>query len=373
MARICADVRMVNNSGIGVYIRQYIRYMLTNTPNQIILLGRRAELAAHFGEFSSWQHIEADFPIYSVQEQLHLPRLIPACDVFWSPHYNIPLLPIRARRRLVTVPDVFHLAHLETFPFAQKVYARLVMNAAVRFSDRVTTISQFSAREIIRLTAVRSAKVRTIPLGLDTGLFRRVSDKSVQQRVRTKYSLPDKYILFVGNVKPNKNLRTLVDAFARILPKIPDCHLLIAGKKDGFITGDASLFEQISENPDLARRVSFSGYVDIDDLPVLYSMAAVFGFPSLYEGFGFPPLEAMACGCPVVASDRASIPEVSGDAALYADPTDAALFADALYRALTDESLQSVLVRKGYQQILKYDWTQSGQQFMAEIDTLLTT
>ncbi len=371
MTRICVDARMIHNSGIGVYIRYYIQYLLANTPYQVILLGRRTELTVQFGAFPAWEHIEADFPIYSVREQMELPRLIPACDVFWSPHYNVPLLPIRARRRLVTVPDVFHLAHVETLTVAQRAYARLVTNAAVWLADRIMTISQFSADEIIRLTVAKPAKVQVIRLGLDTSLFRRVNDKAIQQRVRSKYGLPDQYILFVGNVKPNKNLRILVEAFAHVASELPGCHLLIAGKKDGFITGDQELFKKVKETPVLSGRILFSGYVDLADLPVLYSMATVFGFPSMYEGFGFPPLEAMACGCPVVASDRASIPEISGSAALYADPTNARLFADALYRVLTDDSLRAAMIEEGYRQVSTYDWTESGKAFVAGVDTLL--
>lgn len=371
MARVCIDARMIHNSGIGVYIRHYVQYMLGHTPYQITLLGRKDELNAQFGQFANWEHIEADFPIYSVQEQFQLPRLIPACDVFWSPHYNIPLLPVRARKRLVTVPDVFHLAHLDTLSLVQKLYARVVTNAAVRLSDRITTISQFSAREIARLTAVAPTKVRAIPLGLDTSLFRRVDNERVRQEVRRKYNLPDQYILFVGNVKPNKNLRTLVEAFARLASEWPDCRLLIAGKKGGFINGDKALFARIDADPVLSQRVAFSGYVDLDDLPVLYSMAAVFGFPSLYEGFGFPPLEAMACGCPVVASDRGSIPEVCGPAAHYVNPAQADDVARGLREVLIDGSLRNQLIQNGYERVQRYTWPQSQRQFVAEVQSLL--
>ncbi|WP_374758086.1 glycosyltransferase family 4 protein [Fibrella forsythiae] len=361
---------MIHNSGIGVYIRHYLNYLLSKEAFVVTLLGRRKELTEAFGQFSNWKYVEADFPIYSIQEQIKLPLLIPSCDIFWSPHYNIPMLPIRANKRLVTVPDVFHIAHLETLTTAQKLYASTVTRAAVRLSDRIITISDFSAREITRLTGVLANKVVTIPLGLDRNLFKRVDDGLVRDRVRRKYQLPKQYILFVGNVKPNKNLQQLVEGFARLLTKLPDYYLLIVGKKDGFITGDKRLIDRIDTDPALAKKVSFSGYVDLVDLPVLYSMADVFAFPSIYEGFGFPPLEAMACGCPVVASNRSSIPEVCGTAAYYIDPVDAEDMEKGLWNVLTDETLRQRLIASGQAHVNQFDWGQSQQRFAAEIEKL---
>ena len=370
MPLICIDARMVNNSGIGVYIRNYISFLLKQKNFRLILIGNQKELINHFDIPTKWQLTESNIPIYSVQEQLKLPFFIPACDVFWSPHYNIPLLPIRAKKRLVTIPDVFHLAHADTLSISQGLYARLVTNSAAKLSDKIITISHFSEQEIIRLTGVDSTKIKTIYLGLDTALFRYIQSEAVRQQVRKKYQLPKRYILFVGNVKPNKNLRALVDAFAKIAQEFSDLHLLIAGKKDGFITGDRTLFDKIDANPILKERVVFSGYVDNDDLPVLYSMAEVFAFPSLYEGFGFPPLEAMACQCPVVASDRASIPEICGDAALYVNPEDIDDLADGIRRVLTDEECRKKLVAAGLAKVQEYNWLTSQQQFVEEVHRL---
>jgi glycosyltransferase involved in cell wall biosynthesis len=361
---------MVNNSGIGVYTRKYIDFLLADNTINVGLIGKENELVPYFGLPQRWHLIEADIPIYSVQEQVKLPLLIPACDLFWSPHYNIPLLPIKAKKRLVTIPDVFHLAHLGSLTIAQRMYAKLVTNAAAWQSDKILTISTFSEREIVRYTGIKEDKIKTIYLGLDRRLFRYIADEHIQQRVREQYQLPKRYILFVGNVKPNKNLRALINAFAKLAGTIPDVYLLIAGKKDGFITGDSTLFAQIEQNDVLKKRIVFSGYVANEDLPVLYSMASVFAFPSLYEGFGFPPLEAMACQCPVVASDRASIPEICGDAAFYVNPTNINDLADGIQRVLTDSSCRKQLVEAGIRKVHQYDWLHSQQQFMQEVQQL---
>lgn len=367
----CADVRMIHNSGIGVYIREYIKYIVQkNVFDKVTLIGKPELVKRYFGQFVNWDCVEADFPIYSITEQLKLPGLIPVCDLFWSPHYNIPLLPIKAKKRLATIPDIFHLAHASTLPFKQQVYARIVTNAAVKLSNKVVTISDYSAQEIKRLTGVSGSKVETVLLGLDTSEFKSVQSQGIQQQVRSIYSLPERYILFVGNVKPHKNLQTLVDAFALLMQSQPDLHLLIAGKKEGFITGDKELFERIEKNEILAKRIKFSGYVEAEHLPVIYNMASLFVFPSLYEGFGFPPLEAMACGCPVVASNRASIPEICGESALYIDPTDPVAMAQGIEKAITDKYLRDDLVNKGLAQVQKYKWEDSSKQFVEVIRSM---
>lgn len=366
----CADARMVNNSGIGVYIRQYITFLLINETAEITLIGRDGELKHYFGQFLNWQHIEADFPIYSLTEQLRLPLLIPACDVFWSPHYNIPLLPIRARRHLVTIPDVYHLAYYNTLSPAQKLYARVVANAAVRKADKITTISRYSKQEIKRFTGAADAKIEVLYLGIDNQLFRPIDSPADRDRARTRYALPDQYILFVGNVKPNKNLRRLVDGFALLLTELPDLTLVITGKQEGFITGDPALFARIRADDRLASRIVFTGFVDTEDLPVLYSMAHLFAFPSIYEGFGFPPLEAMACGCPVLASNASSIPEICGAAAHYVDPLNPDAIAEGLRVVATDAALRRTLVNAGHAQCRRYDWAESSGRFVALVDKL---
>lgn len=365
----CADARMINNSGIGVYIQHTLAEVLTNSTYTLTLLGRRAELAAYF-DSGTYRHIEADFPIYSWQEQAYLPLLIPVCDIFWSPHFNVPIGFIRAGKRVATIHDVYHLAFPKSFSLMKRSLAKLLFRQAYSRSNLLLTVSEFSAEEI-RTRIGRAATIRVIYNGIDHQLFRPVTSAVIQQHVRERYGLPNQFVLFVGNVKPNKNIRALVLAFKLLLNNLPDHYLLIVGKKEGFITGDHELFRQIGTDPRLNERVVFTGYVATDDLPVLYSLASVFAFPSLYEGFGFPPLEAMACGCPVVASDRASIPEICGQAALYVNPDDSERFADELYRVITNAYVRSLLVKQGYEQAATYDWKKAGQEFMEAINALI--
>jgi glycosyltransferase involved in cell wall biosynthesis len=368
---LCIDARMINNSGIGVYINNYIRYFLEKTPYHVILLGKNIELNKYFGNYTNWEYIEADFPIYSFSEQIKLPLIIPECDVFWSPHYNIPLLPIKAKKRIVTIPDTFHLAYKHLFSIHKQWYAQLVMNQAVKLADQVITISNYSRQEIIRYTGCPLDHIITIYLGIDNELFQPTSDAIRLEQVKKRYDIPDRFILFVGNVKPNKNLSTLVKSLLLVVSHQPDIYLVIVGKKEGFLNGDSELFDIISQNAILLKHIIFTNYVAFEDLPVLYSLATVFAFPSFYEGFGFPPLEAMACDCPVVASDAASIPEICGDAVYYVSPEKPESMAKGLIEVLNNQQERLDLVKRGRNQFLRYNWGVSAYKFEQVVSSLM--
>lgn len=312
---ICVDARMFHASGIGTYLQNLLP-SLAETFN-LILIGNREEI-----KIRNVDIISTNLPVYSIQDLLRFSQLIPKCDIFWSPHYNVPLLPIKAKKRLVTIHDIFHLAFFKTLSLKQKIYAKLLLNAAVKRSDHIITVSEFSKSEIINYLKVNPDKITVIPNGVNHVQFRVMHDLEIRKAVQTHYQLPPRFILYVGNVKPHKNLLNLVKAFACVKEQLPEVDLVIVGKKEGFITGDNALFTFLEQDKNLAARVTFTGYVASEDLPVLYNLADLFVFPSLYEGFGLPPLEAMACGCPVLVSDRASMPEICGEHVDYIDPLD---------------------------------------------------
>ena len=361
---ICLDTRMLHASGIGVYLQNLIPAL--SEVFRLTLIGNEKELKHYSAEV-----IYADIPIYSIAEILRLPSQVPDCDIFWSPHYNVPLLPVKARKRLVTIHDVYHLAYFRTLSLKQKLYAKIMMQAAVRKSDHMISVSAFSKGEIVRYTGTSPDKITVVHNGIDHDLFRPVRDAGVKQAVRQKYQLPDKFLLFVGNVKPHKNLLTFINAFDRIRGQLPEHSLLIVGKKEGFITGDTSLHERIRQSPELEGRISFTGFVDNEDLPVIYSMAELFVFPSLYEGFGLPPLEAMACGCPVLVSNRASMPEACGDAASYVNPEDTGTMGDAILNMLDMSEVEKEnSVKRGIERARTFTWEQSLQKHIALIRNL---
>ncbi|MBA9077846.1 glycosyltransferase family 4 protein [Rufibacter quisquiliarum] len=373
MPSIVIDARMVNSSGIGVYIKQTIPYLLPLA--KVIVLGRKEELQK-FSWAPQVTIIPISAPIYSIKEQVELCWKIPTCDVFWSPHYTTPLLPIRAKRRLVTIHDTYHLAYRQNLTLKQKIYATLFLNAAVRVADQVVTVSNFSKKEITHYTHCAPEKVTVIHSGVDKSIFH--EDFSATQIKELRSQLPalpkQDYLLYVGNVKPHKNLKTLLAAYALLpLALRQKFHLVIVGQKQGFLTPDQEVFKQLERQPELKNFVHFTGFVPDSLLPLLYKCASLSVFPSIYEGFGLPPLESMACGCPVVASTSASIPEVCGDAVLYFDALNVDQLRQQMERVLQDQPLQAELIQKGRERCLKFSWEASSLKHVQLFKKLLET
>lgn len=359
--KLTIDFRMHNASGIGTYIKNMISYLIDRFD--IVLLVNSGEIQK-YDFYKKVEIIECDSKIYSIKEQFELFFKIPKCDIFWSPHYNVPLLPIKANRRVVTIHDVFHLAFYETLSLKQKLYAKLVINQATNRSDKILTVSQFSVDEIIKYTNTRK-NIEVIHNAIDFDKFEVIKDKSKIELVKAKYKLPNKFLLFVGNVKPHKNLNNLLLAIKDL-----EINLVIVGKKDGFITGDDNISCLIKKS-NLENRVFFTGYVDDDDIPAIYNLAKVFVFPSIYEGFGIPPLEAQACGCPVISSNVASLPEVGGvNSVLYCDPYSVNDIKEKIELVLNDENLQNELRAKGFENIKRFSWEESARKIIEVIERL---
>lgn len=352
--RICVDARMILSSGIGTLIQNFL--INFKSEFDLILIGEESKISPFISYKWRVTLIETHIKIYSLQEQIFFVRNIPECDLFWSPHYNVPLLPIKAKRRVVNINDVFHLAFSSEMTLSQRLYSNIVIRGASKMSDLIITISNFSKSEIEKYVPQSKSKMEVIYCGVDTRLFSQAKDEHLLNQVKQKYELPSKYILCVGNIKPHKNLKRLIEALSLIGEKLEDYNLVIVGKKEGFITGDPLLFKLIDDNKFLRDRVKFTGYVPNSDLPYIYSMASLFIFPSYYEGFGLPPLEAMACGCPTLVSNVASMPEICGDAAQYFNPYDTVDMADKILKALSNNS-NSEYVNKGLERCKIFSWT----------------
>jgi len=369
MHTLFIDCRMIDFSGIGTYLQNLIPSIFGHFS--ITLLGDVGRMKG----FSFHKHgkiVKFASPIYSLKEQILYPFKIKKTDIFWSPHYNVPVVPVRAHRRVVTIHDLNHLVFAKNLSMKQKVYARVMLRRAVHISDSIITDSQFTSSELIKYTRVQSNKLNMISLGVDTVLFRRIENKEMILNVQKRYAIPERYILYVGNVKPHKNLVRLVEALKKLLANgTNNVYLVIIGRKEGFISRDTMLFSLLESDKMLKERVFFTGFVQQEDLPVLYSLARVFVFPSLYEGFGLPPLEAMACGCPCIVSNSSSIPEVCGDAVLYFDPHDTDDLAVKISKVMTDESLSLELVKKGYRRIKHFTWEKTAEKHIKLFNEVL--
>ena len=351
---------MHNASGIGTYIKNIIPFLVDRFT--VILLGSKNEIS-QYNFYNKVKIIECSSNIYSIKEQFELFNKIPQCDIFWSPHYNIPLLPIKAKKRMVTIHDVFHLAFYDSLSFKQKLYAKLVINQAVKKSDIILTVSEFSKSEIMKYTKI-SKQIDIVHNAIDFDKFKVIDDMQRLLDIKEKYNLPNNFLLFVGNVKPHKNIKNLLLAIKDL-----NQNLVIVGKKGGFITGDSEIEDMIRNN-NLEDKIFFTGFVEDEDIPVIYNLAKIFVFPSLYEGFGIPPLEAQACGTPVISSNIASLPEVGEDSVIYCTPEKSSDIKEKIELVLDDISLQKELVVKGSKNIKRFSWEKSAENIIEIIERL---
>lgn len=297
---------------------------------------------------------------YGIREQFAVLRCIPqGTNLFWSPHYNIPVL--YQGNMLVTVHDVLHLAMPQYAKGVLKqTYARAMFRAVRHHAQAVICVSDFTVAELQRLTPPSPQIVRRIYDGVDNSWFQVSETLSPHARP---------YLLYVGNVKPHKNLRTLLDAFGRVKESIAE-DLIIVGKREGFIFGDDNISEYAR---DFGKRVMFTGYVSDNLLHQYVAHATALVFPSLYEGFGLPAVEAMAVGCPVLASNAASIPEVCGDAALYCDARNPDDLAAKMRRITHDAELRETLRHRGRQRARMFSLDRCADETCVVIEEVLAT
>ena len=292
-----------------------------------------------------------------------------AVDVFFMPHLNFIGLSVGAKN-LLTVHDLSFLKYPEFFSARKNFWHRMVKAKKLlkRFS-LVIAVSENTKRDIVELGGINPDKVRVIYSGVGEE-YKKLPLINYQfsvKRVRDKYNLPERFILYLGTIEPRKNVDGIIRAYnqLRVMScELRDYKLIIAGARGWkseniYREWDKSAFK---------NDIKFLGYVEPDDKIYLYNLASVFIYPSFYEGFGFPPLEAMACGVPVVASFASSLPEVVGDAALMVDPYNINDLAGALEKVLVDENLKNKLIARGLEQAKKFSWRETARAYLSELN-----
>lgn len=359
--KIAFDLRRIRNPGIGRYMTCLAEAVMAQAPEHeyLIILPPGAEemITVQAGVAKK---ISSSLRYYSLSEQIVLPHLLRRhrVDLLHSPHFNLPLL--RPCPTVVTIHDVIYLACKQDMPSRLgRLYYHGMMAASVRLSDRVLADSEFSKKDIVQRLHADPKKIEVIYPAVHPG-FERVSDEASLGRVLSKFALDEEYILYTGIYKPRKNHAGLLRAFREFLKKGTRAKLVIAGPLN---EGEAAL-RRLADELGVGQRVIFAGFVPDSDLPALYSCARVYACPSLYEGFGFTVLEAMACGTPVVCSAETSLPEVAGDAALYADPRSPAEFAAALQRAFSDGDLRAQLIQEGFKNCRRFSWENAARRVL---------
>ena len=355
--RVAIDARKLHDFGIGTYTRNLLRHLARiDRDSEYLLLCHQPDLGIGAQLGPNFRTVLEPSPNYSVREQIHVPWLLhrERPDVFHAPHYVLP--PAVGCRSLVTIHDCIHLVFPQYLPNrAAYVYAKASMWSAARRSNRILTVSEASKRDIIRFLNVPPEKIVVVHNAIDER-FRVTPSEEAIARVRERYQLDHRFVLYVGNIKPHKNLVRLIEAFDRLRKcGFDELTLLIIGDE---ISKLPALRRAVHSHK-LHKHVRFLGYLPDETLAVLYRLAVVFVFPSLSEGFGLPPIEAMACGAPVVTSNVSSLPEVTGGAAVLVDPYDVESIADGIARVLNNPALREELRVKGIARALDFSWERS--------------
>jgi glycosyltransferase involved in cell wall biosynthesis len=298
-----------------------------------------------------WQRLRLPLPVQLVTGRL---------DLYHSPDFVLP--PVGGTPTVLTVHDLSFLRLPQFFVPAFRTYLETAVTRAVRRADHILADSESTRHDLGELLAVPAARVSVLYPGVEER-FQPVRDPEVLARVRGRYRLPARFVLGVGTLQPRKNFEGLVEAFGRLLAAghhLPELGLVIAGGEGWLGTDLLALAERLG----VRERVILAGFVKDEDLPGLYSLADALAFPSWYEGFGLPVLEAMACGTPVVSADNSSLPEVVGDAGLLVDAGSPDELADALALLLLEEGRRSRLVEAGWRQARRFRWENAARQLL---------
>ena len=328
-------------TGIGRYLWHFLQHATTSKdPHEYVLFCNQKT------------HIPQNLPrlkkviitenIRQVWDQVLLPLNIARekIDVFLTPYFKAPLfLP---SKMILIINDLIPLFFPEEHSPLGRLYFRFMSAAAARRATRIMTISEHSRGDIVKFLKLPADKIMVIHLGVEER-FR--SSDIRKEEIRRKYSLPQKFILYVGNLSPHKNVRSLIKSYASLPFSLRENYKLVMGaSRSGKYFSD---IDKVIREMELTQDVLFTGFIEPKDLPSVYCMSSVFAYPSFYEGFGFPPLEAMACGCPVVSSNASSMPEILGDAALFFNPYHVEEISRAIRHMLEDENLRNRFRQKG--------------------------
>ena len=368
MARIGIDARLTyyTQGGIAQYTQHLIReFAGLDSPHRFFIVQSRKD-SRNLAIGSNQRRIRAWTPAHHRYERRALAvELLPhRLDLLHSPDF-IP--PLGGRfRTVITVHDLAFLHYPQFHTDESRRYYGGQIREAVQVADRIIAVSEATKKDLIELLDVPPEKIAVV-LEAASEQYRPATPAELA-RLRQKLGLEGPYILFVSTIEPRKNISGLLRAYARLRHEMPDPPLLVvAGAKGWLYEAIFGLYKEL----ELGESVRWLGPVQGDDLPVLYSGAEVFCLPSFYEGFGLPPLEAMACGTPVVVSDRASLPEVVGDAGLYVTPEEPETITEALLRVLTDPELAADLRERGLARVEQFSWGRAARETLAVYEQTL--
>ncbi|MDP1678025.1 MAG: glycosyltransferase family 1 protein [Bacteroidota bacterium] len=353
--KIGIDIRKYFDYGIGTYIQNLVN-SFQNQPNLECVYFGQDDLKSSLSNSLKGEFISDNSPKYSIKELYSISKKANSrqLDLFHSPHYTLPVN--LTMPSIVTIHDIIHLRLKKYFSLAQRSYAYMMIRYACSASSAIIVDSEFGKKELLSVFRVQENKIKVIPLGVNQSFFDKVSDGE-KEIFRRKYGISKPYILYTGSLKPHKNVSVLLKAFKKIFTN-HNIQLVFTGEK---LYDNSELISYVDNNK-LSDAVLDLGRIDQSELRTAYQSAAVVVLPSLYEGFGFSMLEAMASGIPAIGARATSITEVVSDAGLLFDPADENELTQHLNMVLTNKQLRSELIEKGYARADQFSWGQCAEK-----------
>lgn len=367
---------MTHFSGIGHYTLELLRAIDRQLDNDsllsvsLLIYYRHIEKARNFG-FRNIKLIRSPFPL-RISNGLKTHNIQLPLDLFFG--HGIYIFPNYSSWALLfskSVPFVYDISY-EIYPELvepkNQVFLSRQVKKSVDRADIIATISESSKKDISDFYSLTKKPIKVFYPAVDRNIFFHKSQNDIE-KVKKKYNIRDNYILFVGNIEPRKNLNNLLLAYEKLPHETQTKHpLLIVGAKGW---RDEEIFNVVTRIQRESGSIQFPNqYVIDEDLPAIYSGAKLFIYPSIYEGFGIPPIEAMACGVPVISADNSSLPEVVGDAALLVDALSIEDISSNIARLLGDSHLQKQLITQGYRQVAKFSWDESAKKLLSSLNDI---
>jgi glycosyltransferase involved in cell wall biosynthesis len=377
--KIGIDIRTLTDekySGVSAYTNNLVQEILRQDKlNEYKLYYNCArDLSFRLPKFeqSNVEVIKTSYPNkifnYLFQKLLHYPKfddIVGGTDIFWAPHINFISLS-SGTKKAITIHDLSFWRYPKFFTWRKNFWHKMIgIKKLLNDFEAIIAVSENTKQDIIELGGVSPDKVTVVYSGLNERYQPLDSGHPDLERVKAKHKLDSRFILFLGTLEPRKNVQGIIEAYNRLRSndvngEFKDLKLVLAGATGWKFGG---IYEEYRKSPYKAD-IKLLGYVDGADKPALYNLASAFVYPSFYEGFGFPPLEAMACGVPVITSAVSSLPEIAGDSALLVDPYNLGFLSEAIVQVLRDKDLADSLRQKGLENAKRFSWQKAALQYL---------
>jgi glycosyltransferase involved in cell wall biosynthesis len=348
-----------NKTGVGVYLVNLINEISNLDANNSYYIFVQSDDVDSFNiEKDNFHLIIIDSNKYRkvflrlFWEQIILPKKLKEydIDILHSPHYTSPVF--TKVSRVVTFHDMTFYTLPKVHTFFKRLLFKIYMKISSKIADKIVTVSESTAKDVEKILDVSSNKT-CVTYNAKKDMYKPINNQENIVEVCSKYNIRDNYVLFVGTLEPRKNIKTLIKSYSKLIKEInKEIKLVVVGKKGWMYKEIFELMRSLG----IDNQVIFTGFADLEDLPYLYNGAEVFVYPSIYEGFGIPVLEAISCGTPTITSNVSSMPEVIGDAGITVNPNDVDELKDAIKRIIEDDDLKEQFRKQGIEQAKKFTW-----------------